>query len=245
MNRPDPQPAPDLSRPGDPARPQRPLAERADASAEPATTSSIRRFTAKRHEAVPTIPLQVIEPFLTAAGRDQARIDGAATIVATETSRVLMARDIVSPRTCATTSRWQTASHPTAEDPVTHKWWPMRRITWARRGERARAGHAGDRRQKDPGRRPHGAERAAVRVRSRAHAPTQEVDGRAGRLPRDETGVGTRRAQHRRARRLERTCWPALQPASPNWATRQGNLRAGHRYGVGPSPRATMSPTRW
>lgn len=42
-------------------------------------------------EALPSIPLQVIEPFLTRPlVVDQARIDGAATIVATETSRVLM-----------------------------------------------------------------------------------------------------------------------------------------------------------
>ncbi len=48
-------------------------------------------YTESLENAIPSIPLQVIEPFLTQPlVVDQARIEGAATIVATETSRVLM-----------------------------------------------------------------------------------------------------------------------------------------------------------
>lgn len=76
-------------------------------------------------EAVPTIPLQVIEPFLTKPlVVDQARIDGAATIVATETSRVLMGSgDTVFAKNVRDDVKVWQILRPTRplEDPVTHK----------------------------------------------------------------------------------------------------------------------------
>lgn len=76
-------------------------------------------------DAVPTIPLQVIEPFLTKPlVIDQARIEGAATIVATETSRVLMGSgDTVFAKNVRDDVQvWQILrpARP-LEDPVTHK----------------------------------------------------------------------------------------------------------------------------
>ena len=76
-------------------------------------------------EAVPSIPLQVIEPFLTKPLIvDQARIEGAATIVATETSRVLMGSGdtVFAKNVREGTQVWQILrpARP-LEDPVTHK----------------------------------------------------------------------------------------------------------------------------
>ena len=76
-------------------------------------------------DAIPSIPLQVIGPFLTRPlVIDQARIDGAATIVATETSRVLTgAGDTVFAKNVREdVAVWQILRPASPlEDPVTHE----------------------------------------------------------------------------------------------------------------------------